>query len=184
MKSQRGRNSGTKIKAQDGFTLAELLVTISILGIIMVPLATAIIVGLRTTGDTSLRLAQAQDRRLVARYFITDVDSASSVTTPGSLPVECPTTGPVTILSLAREDDTETVTTIYDLQLINNECQLTRTVTTSSSSQTNTLAHNLKPTDTPAKITASEKTLSLTLTDSSEETYSVTATQRVNSGSA
>jgi prepilin-type N-terminal cleavage/methylation domain-containing protein len=62
-----------------GFTLIELLVAILILGIILGPLTGAIILGLNTTDDTIQRLAESVDAQNASSLFISDVQSASTI---------------------------------------------------------------------------------------------------------
>jgi prepilin-type N-terminal cleavage/methylation domain-containing protein len=59
-----------------GFTLVELLVAIAILGIIIVPLAETIIVGLRTTTGAQQRLTESRGVLISAAFFANDVQSA------------------------------------------------------------------------------------------------------------
>ena len=59
----------------DGVTLIELLVAIAMLGIIAVPLGTALISFLRNTNATSDRLAESHDAQIASAYFAQDVQS-------------------------------------------------------------------------------------------------------------
>ena len=65
-------------RAQGGFTLIELIVSFTILGIIATGVTEGIMVGLRTTDMTNQRLQQSTDAQLVASYFTTDVQSADN----------------------------------------------------------------------------------------------------------
>jgi prepilin-type N-terminal cleavage/methylation domain-containing protein len=56
-----------------GFTLVELLVSIVILGVIMVPLGNAVIGLIRNTDATSDRLALSHDAQISGAYFARDV---------------------------------------------------------------------------------------------------------------
>jgi prepilin-type N-terminal cleavage/methylation domain-containing protein len=58
-----------------GVTLAEVLVTIALLGIIMVPLSNAIIGYMRNSDAVSQRLATSHDIQLSASYLSQDVQS-------------------------------------------------------------------------------------------------------------
>ena len=68
--------------AQDGFTLVEMLLTITILSLIIGVLTDTLILGLRTTSDTQTRIAQADAQQFIAHYVSKDV-SASVAATPG-----------------------------------------------------------------------------------------------------
>jgi prepilin-type N-terminal cleavage/methylation domain-containing protein len=79
-------------RSEDGFTLAEVLVTVVITGIIAGAVTGSIIIGLRTTDATANRLTDSRDAQLVAAYFATDVQSAdrvNPVNPPGPPPLTC-----------------------------------------------------------------------------------------------
>ena len=62
-------------RGDDGVTLIELLVAIAMLGIIAVPLGTALISFLRNTNATTDRLAESHDAQIASAYFAQDVQS-------------------------------------------------------------------------------------------------------------
>ena len=64
-----------------GFTLPELLMAITLLGIIIVPLTGSLFTGLRTADRTASILASSDDRQRLSLYFPPDVVSASAVDT-------------------------------------------------------------------------------------------------------
>jgi prepilin-type N-terminal cleavage/methylation domain-containing protein len=68
--------------AQQGFTLVELLLTVTILSLIIGVLTDTLILGLRTTKDTQTRIAQSDAEQFVAHYVTKDVQ-ASVAATPG-----------------------------------------------------------------------------------------------------
>jgi prepilin-type N-terminal cleavage/methylation domain-containing protein len=67
---------------QHGFTLVEMLLTITILSLIIGVLTDTLILGLRTTGDTQTRIAQSDAQQFIAHYVSKDV-LASVAATPG-----------------------------------------------------------------------------------------------------
>lgn len=56
-----------------GFTLVELLVAIVLLGVVVAPLATAVVTSIRTTDATSARLELSHDAQQSAAFFAQDV---------------------------------------------------------------------------------------------------------------
>ena len=58
-----------------GFTLVELVVAIVLLGIIAVPLGSALLSFFRNTNATSDRLAESHDAQISSAYFGQDVQS-------------------------------------------------------------------------------------------------------------
>jgi prepilin-type N-terminal cleavage/methylation domain-containing protein len=95
-----------------GLTLIELLITITILGIIAVPLSAALITYFQHTDDTTSRLGLSHDAQIASSYFTQDVQSmgthnwgatdfplARSVYTDGAKPYAC---GPATPVALLR----------------------------------------------------------------------------------
>lgn len=64
-----------------GMTIIELVVAIIVLGIIIVPLSTSVIIGLATTQRAAQRTTDTTDQQLLASYFLYDVQSAADVST-------------------------------------------------------------------------------------------------------
>lgn len=76
-------------RADDGFTLIELALSVAILGIISAALCGVVLQYLKTTSDTSARLNESTDQQFISTYWQNDVSSlgrqtlnASSVLTP------------------------------------------------------------------------------------------------------
>ncbi len=69
--------------AQHGFTLVELLLTVTILSLIIGVLTDTLILGLRTTKDTQTKIAQADAQQFIAHFVSRDV-LASVAATPGA----------------------------------------------------------------------------------------------------
>lgn len=90
-------------RGEHGFTLSELMVAVSILGLIIVPLTGAILVGLRTTGDSQQRFTESHGAQMTDAYFPFDVASATSIVLAD--PTPCGGTGPTVVASFDWADD-------------------------------------------------------------------------------
>jgi prepilin-type N-terminal cleavage/methylation domain-containing protein len=66
-------------RGEDGFTLVELLMSITIIGIIAPTIVGAIVLGLKTTAATTSQLAASHNRQELAAFFTTDVQSAVTI---------------------------------------------------------------------------------------------------------
>ncbi len=69
-----------RTRPEDGVTLVELLVSISIMGIIMASLVSAIYFGIRTTAGMQRGLDQSNAQQLIAHYFAADVQASCDPT--------------------------------------------------------------------------------------------------------
>jgi len=67
---------------EHGFTLVEVVLTVTILSLIIGVLTDTLILGLRTTGDTQTDVAQSDAQQFIAHFVGRDV-AASVVATPG-----------------------------------------------------------------------------------------------------
>jgi type II secretory pathway pseudopilin PulG len=75
---------------ESGFTLIELLLVVALLGAVVIPIAAAIIVGLKSTNATANRIESSHDAQMVALYLPADLQSvtndAAIVSTPSVTP--------------------------------------------------------------------------------------------------
>jgi prepilin-type N-terminal cleavage/methylation domain-containing protein len=72
-------------RADGGFTLVELLISITILGMVLAAISGVTFVSIRTAADADTRLTESNDLLRAATYFADDVQGAQSVsvgTTP------------------------------------------------------------------------------------------------------
>ena len=114
--------------------LAELLVVISILGIIAGVFATALVVSGKSAAQTTQRLKESHDAQLASAYLATDVQSAQSVTGETSnAAFTCPPTTPLTgqqnLLNFNYDGDKSIASWYYGTS--GDEKQVTRTFCTS-----------------------------------------------------
>ena len=96
-----------------GFTLAELLVVISILGIVTGVIGVAFIVSGQSAAETTQRLKESHDAQIASAYLATDVQSAQSLTNSTSAPAT-PLTGQANLVNFsynARKFDRGRTTT-------------------------------------------------------------------------
>jgi prepilin-type N-terminal cleavage/methylation domain-containing protein len=68
-----------RMRDEDGFTLPELMIGMVIMSLLIVAIAGALIVSLKTTGSTEQRLHESQDVLITSSYLANDVQSASDV---------------------------------------------------------------------------------------------------------
>ena len=100
-----------------GLTLIELLVTITLLGIIAVPLSAALITYFQHTDDTTSRLSLSHDAQISSSFFAQDVQSMGthnwgatdfpltrSVYTDGTKPYACGPATPAALLRMSWDD--------------------------------------------------------------------------------
>lgn len=64
-----------RLRADDGFTLVEMIMTVSIMGIVSVALTGIVLSYLRNTVDTEARLTESHDVQFAAAYWQRDVAS-------------------------------------------------------------------------------------------------------------
>jgi prepilin-type N-terminal cleavage/methylation domain-containing protein len=96
-----------------GFTLVELLITIVISGIIMGPIAASLLVGLRTSDETSNRLAGSSDAQLLSIWLPPDVQSAGGVAGDVSTSSNTDCSGVTNTLRLQWRETSGSTTSTY-----------------------------------------------------------------------
>ncbi len=72
-----------RLRDEEGFTLVELMVGMVITVLLMGSIAAALIVGLKTTDETTARLNESHDAQISSAYLANDVQSAKSVSAAG-----------------------------------------------------------------------------------------------------
>lgn len=160
-----------------GVTLTEVLVAITLLGVIIVPMSGAVLGFLRNTNETNQRMSESHDAQIAAAYFAQDAQSVgvhdwavipyvakasveTNVAAGGGL-YPCGPTGPAgtptALVRFAWDDPTtatgtpRTVRVSYVVRTVGTERQLRRVVCTQTTATTvdseTVLVHNLNTTD-------------------------------------
>lgn len=74
-------------RADDGFTLIEMVMTVAIMGIVSAALLGIVFQYLSTTSDTAARLNESTDQQFISAYWQNDVSSLGRQTFNGSVPL-------------------------------------------------------------------------------------------------
>jgi prepilin-type N-terminal cleavage/methylation domain-containing protein len=85
-------------RAEGGFTLPELLITVVITSIMVLSLSSAFIVGAKTTTQANSRFQESHDAQLLTTYFPADAASATTVSTTSIAGSTCPVPGTPVVL--------------------------------------------------------------------------------------
>lgn len=162
----------TPLREDEGFTLVEVLAGISILALIMGTIAAALIVGLRTTDETTERMNESHDAQISSAYLGNDVQSAASVAVAGGGGT-C--ADPTTIVTFRYSDGREAV---YACGPSGGETRVTRTF----DGETVVLAHfaaAAKPTVTCSpSCSSTPDRVDITFTEASGYAFTLTGSRR------
>lgn len=168
-----------------GFTLVELLVATSILGVVMGAISAAIIVGLKTTDDTITRLSESHDTQISTAYFSGDAQSAEKV----ELGVTDPCTGG-NVMALFTWKDTHATpaldkTAAYVIESPTTGRELHRRYCEGSVPKSDVVvAHNLHASTAPSIacvpscLDIDRRSVTMTVTDASSYSYTLTGLRR------
>jgi prepilin-type N-terminal cleavage/methylation domain-containing protein len=121
-----------------GFTLVEMLITVSLLGVASGAILTAMFTSMQTVQDTSTRFVNANNRNFSTKYVIPDVQAAvatedglvaesptHSLQEGKNLQVDCPTS-PQPILEIRSPLGATELVREYDVVWRGTECRLIR----------------------------------------------------------
>jgi len=76
-------------RSEGGFTLPELLIAITLLGLIVGAITASLILGIKTTDGTAFRLSASHDAQLLSLYFPSDAQNATTTTVPAAADTTC-----------------------------------------------------------------------------------------------
>ena len=114
-----------RIRNEEGFTLPELMIGMVIMSLLIVAIAGALIVSLKTTGSTEQRLHESQDVLITSSYVANDVQSAARVEKdPGT--ADCSGSF-VTLVTFRYSATAQQPAAVYQCGTANGETQVTRT---------------------------------------------------------
>ena len=114
-----------RMRDEDGFTLPELMIGMVIMSLLIVAIAGALIVSLKTTGSTEQRLHESQDVLITSSYLANDVQSASDVNV--STATNNCSSAPTTLVTFTYASSAHP-TAVYQCGTASNgETQVTRT---------------------------------------------------------
>jgi prepilin-type N-terminal cleavage/methylation domain-containing protein len=160
---------------QSGFTLLELLVAMSLAGLVFFVVSTAFVVSVDVTEDTNAKLTESQAGAFTSAYFTRDVQSASTV----SRSISRCGGGPGTLVASMQWTDTATsATKTYSVDYRLDAGNLTRFLCGSATSS-DVVASNLTAasmTCTPASCVDSAR---LDLDGLGDGAFSIVAERRL-----
>ncbi len=87
----------------DGFTLVELVIVLTVIPIVIAAIAAAVITSFKDQADVYNRLSDSHDAQITSGYFVPDVESASFVSTSASV-VPCESIAAPVLLELTEFD--------------------------------------------------------------------------------
>lgn len=170
---------------EEGFTLVELMVAVTILAILTATLASAFIVTFRTADDANERLALAHDVQISTAAFASDVQSADQVWTGDPAPTCGPGGG---LLNLRWVDGTTVNLVTYAVTTAGSERRLVRhRCTVGASSTQQVLSHFVSSVAAPscdagpcgtAAVPARPRQVVLTVTDTLSAQHELRGTRR------
>jgi len=112
-----------RMRDEDGFTLPELMIGMVIMSLLIVAIAGALIVSLKTTGSTEQRLHESQDVLITSSYVANDVQSSAGVSVNNGT-TDC--AGAFTTLVTFTYASAAHPTAVYKCGTASGETQVTR----------------------------------------------------------
>jgi prepilin-type N-terminal cleavage/methylation domain-containing protein len=97
-----------------GFTLIEMVLTMTLLALIIAPLSAAIFLGLGTERDVQVRLAESNSANLLASYFGPDMQQSGPPSPNGNDNAYCGAAGGPVLLLLPQNNNAGSVSYFVD----------------------------------------------------------------------
>jgi len=176
-----------------GFTLVELLISISILGIIMAALGAAIFLGLKNTDITNYRMLESHDEQVLSVYFQEDAASATGVRRDVTTCAEASAAGETAVVffkwtegGVAKAASYFTKTVGTEKQLIRRKCSAAAIVSEPVMSHfvavtAPAIACTPAPTTTSCPVSGTGATFtsaSITVTETAGHVFTLTGSKR------
>ena len=160
-----------QLAREGGFTLIEMLMAIVISGIILGPIAATLLVGLRTSDETSNRLVGSNDAQMLSVWLTPDVQSAGGQSGDVATSSNTDCSGISNVLRLRWRETSGTTTTTYHaayaISQSSGEWRLIRYLCVNSgSATTHVVARNLAS-STAASASANGTKVTVTVTEKS-----------------
>jgi prepilin-type N-terminal cleavage/methylation domain-containing protein len=200
----------TSDSGESGFTLVELLVVAALLGIVVVAVSSALIVGLRTFAGTDNRIVSSTDAQLLSVYLPADLqsvgvaprsivaDGAHTTTTTGGnfavdviadcAPANTSTDTNVLRLSWSDSGAATTYIAVYRVEKGAEDWRMVRYFCDATTTKRNVVARNLAGNSiTDERVSVSDPQVTLELRskargpgDPTNFTYTITGTRRTS----
>ncbi|HUY64634.1 MAG TPA: type II secretion system protein [Acidimicrobiales bacterium] len=176
---------------ESGFTLVEMVMAMTLSGILLAAIVSAIVVGVDDTGQAAKQLAQSDDRQLVQIWLPRDATSAQNSSNGTSSCAQALPSGSQVVLVLTGSGVTVTTTAqgpaqvaTYpyeaDYVLVPSSHQLLRYYCPSGGTATSSLivAHQLSAATSAFIVTSGMTVVTLNMTDTAGNAFAVSSGER------
>lgn len=173
---RRNRRRFARVESMDGFTLIELIVAVTILGLILVPLTASAVFFISHGQDATGHFADDASIRSVVSLFTTDAESAETVTVPDSAACGSGTA----LATLTWTDDGTIFRASWSTQTSGGTTSLVRKRCTGTSLVSTLLVADVQsaPTVSCAPSCANASTITMTGTAANGAGFTVSAMRR------